>query len=81
MGNGLNINDRQINVISSDHCQPETGGVKGSLQGMKVRPSDLTQQMKRVKVSDDAGEKKGGKRRRKTKKARKHKKTKKRRQI
>ena len=79
MGNGLNINDRQVNVISSDHCQPETGGVKGSLQPMKVRPGDLTQGMKPVKVSDDAGEKtKGGKRRRKTRKARKHRKTKKR---
>ena len=53
-------------------------GVKGSLQPMKVRPSDLTQGIKRVKVSDDAGEKKGGKRRRKTKRAKKHKKTKKR---
>lgn len=79
VGNGLNINDRQINVVSSDHCQPETGGVKGSLQPMKVRPSDLTQEMKRVKVSDDAGGKtKGGKRRRKSRKARKHRKTKKR---
>ena len=38
MGNGLNINDRQIDVTSSDHCQPETRGVKGSLQPMKVRP-------------------------------------------
>ena len=69
VGNGLNINDRQINVVSSDHCQPETGGVKGSLQPMKVRPEDLAQKMKRVKVSDDAGGKtKGGKRKRKTKK-------------
>jgi hypothetical protein len=79
MGNNLNINDIGTNMTSSDHCQPETGGVKGSLQPMKVRASDLTQEMKRVKVSDGAGEKKGGRRKkRKTRKARKHKRTKKR---
>ena len=38
MGNGLNINNQQTDVTSSDHCQPETSGVKGSLQPMKVRP-------------------------------------------